>query len=420
MRIVFFSTNLKETHLYIEDFLVKNYKNVLIIKEKKITLIKNLIFWVKFFIRLFKWLRNYFLGNNFYFPKLPIFKKTKNFILFKKSIEKEIFKNVIDFNPDIILSYTNIIIPKQIYLKFLSINLHTGITPFYKGKDTTEWALYENNYYFTGYTIMRIAEGLDQGKIIKIKQVYPYRKEGYSDFKYRLHFLASKSLLHTLNRNFYEYENYKIKEFKIYKSFNKNEELKNIFDSKNYSNFLTINNFNKISFNSNIDNEKIKKGLYIIDLDLDQKLLNSFINKNLIFIENNFNTVNFNIIRKSSDLSSNKKSQVIFISSNSQNKLFNKTNNFIQDNLIYLNVFNKDSNIFYNSKHKIFYIKRKNKNFDFLDLIDVLKTNNINIIILDFLGINKISKKNYFHIIKIDQFNYKNFKNNLFNYPIID
>ena len=80
-------------------------------------------------------------------------------------------------------------------MQFLSINLHTGISPFYKGKDTTEWALYENNYYFTGYTIIRISEGLDQGKIIKIKQVCPLVKEGYSDFKYRLHFLASESLL---------------------------------------------------------------------------------------------------------------------------------------------------------------------------------------------------------------------------------
>ena len=84
MRIVFFSTNLKETHFYIEDFLVRNYKNVLIIKEKKITLIKIFSFWVKFFIRLYKWLKNYFLGNNFYFPKITDFQKYKKFYLFSK------------------------------------------------------------------------------------------------------------------------------------------------------------------------------------------------------------------------------------------------------------------------------------------------------------------------------------------------
>lgn len=420
MRIVFFSTNLKETHFYIEDFLVKNYKNVLIIKEKKISLIKIFSFWIKFFIRFYKWIKNYFLGNSFYFPKLPIFKNTKNFIYFKKSIENQIFKKVINFNPDIILLYTNIIIPKQIYLQFLSINLHTGITPFYKGKDTTEWALYENNYYFTGYTIMRITEGLDQGNIIKIKQVYPFSKEGYSDFKYRLHFLASESLLETLNRNFNEYENYKLKKFKNYKSFNKNKELKNIFNSKNYSNFLTINNFKKNTFNSNNDKEEIKKGLYIIDLDLDQKLLNSFINKYLSFIQNNFNSIDFNIKKENSNLSSKRKSQVIFITSNSENQLSNKVNNFIQDNLIHLNVLNKNSNVFYNSKYKIYYIKRKNNHFDFLDIIEVIKKNNNNIIILEFLGINKTSKKNFLHIIKIDKFNYKNFKNDLSYYPIID
>ena len=97
-----------------------------------------------------------------------------------------------------------------------------------------------------------------------------------------------------------------------------------------------------------------------------------------------------------------------------------KTDNFIQDNLIHLNVLKKNSNVFYNSKYKIFYIKRKNNHFDFLDIIEVIKKNNINIIILEFLGINKTSKKNFLHIIKIDQFNYKNFKNDLLNYPIID
>ena len=42
MRIVFFFYKFKkETHFYIEDFLVRNYKNVLIIKEKKDYFNKN-------------------------------------------------------------------------------------------------------------------------------------------------------------------------------------------------------------------------------------------------------------------------------------------------------------------------------------------------------------------------------------------
>ena len=47
-----------------------------------------------------------------------------------------------------------------------AINIHMGISPFYRGTDCNFWALYDNNPHLVGSTIHLLSEGLDSGPIL--------------------------------------------------------------------------------------------------------------------------------------------------------------------------------------------------------------------------------------------------------------
>ncbi|WP_440915343.1 formyltransferase family protein [Candidatus Pelagibacter sp.] len=51
-------------------------------------------------------------------------------------------------------------------IKNNAINIHAGLSPFYRGTDCNFWALYDNNPHLVGSTIHYLARGLDDGPII--------------------------------------------------------------------------------------------------------------------------------------------------------------------------------------------------------------------------------------------------------------
>ncbi len=55
-------------------------------------------------------------------------------------------------------------------LKFLikkkAINIHMGVSPYYKGTDCNFWALYDRNYSYVGATIHLLSKGVDSGPIL--------------------------------------------------------------------------------------------------------------------------------------------------------------------------------------------------------------------------------------------------------------
>ena len=51
-------------------------------------------------------------------------------------------------------------------VKQKAINIHAGVSPYYRGTDCNFWALYDNNPHLVGATIYMLSEGLDTGKIL--------------------------------------------------------------------------------------------------------------------------------------------------------------------------------------------------------------------------------------------------------------
>tara|TARA_Y100001970_G_scaffold50388_1_gene63780 strand:+ start:6505 stop:7293 length:789 start_codon:yes stop_codon:yes gene_type:complete len=54
----------------------------------------------------------------------------------------------------------------EILIRKKAINIHMGLSPFYKGTDCNFWALYDNNPHLVGATIHYLTKGIDDGKII--------------------------------------------------------------------------------------------------------------------------------------------------------------------------------------------------------------------------------------------------------------
>ena len=47
-----------------------------------------------------------------------------------------------------------------------ALNIHMGISPYYRGSSCNFWALYDNNPSFVGATIHMLSKGLDSGEIL--------------------------------------------------------------------------------------------------------------------------------------------------------------------------------------------------------------------------------------------------------------
>ena len=51
-------------------------------------------------------------------------------------------------------------------VKHKAINIHAGVSPYYRGADCNFWALYDDNPHLTGTTIHLLSKGLDSGPIL--------------------------------------------------------------------------------------------------------------------------------------------------------------------------------------------------------------------------------------------------------------
>lgn len=81
---------------------------------------------------------------------------------------QDIVSSIIDLNPDLIISYGCSIIRSEL-LEFFSgrfLNIHLGLSPYYRGSGTNFWPFVNNELQFIGTTFMHIDKGVDTGEII--------------------------------------------------------------------------------------------------------------------------------------------------------------------------------------------------------------------------------------------------------------
>ena len=74
-----------------------------------------------------------------------------------------------ELQPDIIITYGTLIIRPAIIAKAKCsmINMHTGLSPNYRGSDTIFWPLHNEEPEFIGVTIHRVDTGINSGAILR-------------------------------------------------------------------------------------------------------------------------------------------------------------------------------------------------------------------------------------------------------------
>ena len=104
-----------------------------------------------------------FFSNNDYFScnVVPVLHNETNLSYVYDIIKK--------FNPDLIIAFGTSII-KEPLLSLLKpgrfINLHLGLSPYYRGSGTNFWPFVNNELEYVGSTILHIDPGVDTGDIV--------------------------------------------------------------------------------------------------------------------------------------------------------------------------------------------------------------------------------------------------------------
>ena len=81
-----------------------------------------------------------------------------------------------------------------------ALNIHMGLSPYYRGSSCNFWALYDNRPEFIGATIHLLSRGLDSGPIL-YHAIPKLEKENPFEFTMRSVDVAQKSLVKKIAQN---------------------------------------------------------------------------------------------------------------------------------------------------------------------------------------------------------------------------
>jgi methionyl-tRNA formyltransferase len=101
------------------------------------------------------------------------------------SVNDDACKEVIEkFRPDIILVNGTRIISKKILncTNAIFVNMHVGITPWYRGSHGGYWAIYNNDIANFGTTIHLVDSGIDTGAVIEQSFTKPGTEDNFTTY----------------------------------------------------------------------------------------------------------------------------------------------------------------------------------------------------------------------------------------------
>lgn len=141
-------------------------------------------------------------------------------------------------------------------IKKKAINIHMGVSPYYRGTDCNFWALYDNNPHLVGATIHFLSKGLDNGPIL----YHAMSNVKNNPFDYTMSTVKSAfySLLEKIKKKTL---------FKL-KPTNQNKNIEIRYSKKIEFNEMIVKNFfqKKVDLNSKAFDESILKDPYFFNL----------------------------------------------------------------------------------------------------------------------------------------------------------
>ena len=173
--------------------------------------------------------KKHFVERNYYEKKYLKFSKNKKIKEIKISrgelnYNKKLVEKIIKLKPDFIISYGCSLIKNKLIKNFNKkfINLHLGLSPYYKGSGTNFWPIANNEFQFLGATFMFIDDGVDSGPIIH--QFRPLINVGDN-----IHTIGCKIIFQSINElqkillNFKKIKSVRQKKIRYSKTFKKKD-----------------------------------------------------------------------------------------------------------------------------------------------------------------------------------------------------
>lgn len=168
MRIVIFTSNAIR-HKYVANTLAKNANDTLIVSECKQSDVfdseksKHRLSPIEEHFSLrYQTEKKFFSDNDFFISKtFPI--------IYKEVNSTYVYDVVKKFQPDLMFVFGASIIKERL-ISLLPpgrfINLHLGLSPYYRGSGTNFWPFVNNELEYIGATILHLDSGIDTGDII--------------------------------------------------------------------------------------------------------------------------------------------------------------------------------------------------------------------------------------------------------------
>lgn len=97
-------------------------------------------------------------------------------------------ERIIDLNPDLLVAYGCSLIREPLLSKFQGrfLNVHLGLSPYYRGAGTNFWPLVNGEPEFVGATFMHIDAGVDTGEVIHQVRAQVFEGDSPHDIGNRL------------------------------------------------------------------------------------------------------------------------------------------------------------------------------------------------------------------------------------------
>jgi hypothetical protein len=103
--------------------------------------------------------------------------------------------------PDIILDHGTSILHENIYSEAkIALNLHWGLSPYYRGTNCTDWALINWDPYNIGVTIHRLSNEIDGGNVLVQKRAILEPQDTVYSINMQLTYLGTNLLIQIIKK----------------------------------------------------------------------------------------------------------------------------------------------------------------------------------------------------------------------------
>ena len=123
-------------------------------------------------------------------------------VIRKDSINSStVYELLAKLKPDIILDHgTSIVKGEILSTAELALNLHWGLSPYYRGTSCTEWALVNRDPFNIGVTIHRLSKCIDGGDVVAQRRIAILPEDNVNSINCRLTHQGTELLIAVLDK----------------------------------------------------------------------------------------------------------------------------------------------------------------------------------------------------------------------------